>query len=61
MFGEHDRDKAEAIAAEKEIELGRKCIVVPGIEDPKKWTVGVAVNSMTSQDFIDNLRKYRKL
>lgn len=61
MFGEHDYDKAKAIAAEKEIELGRKCVVLPGIEDPKKWTVGVAVNATTSQEFIDNLRKYRKL
>lgn len=60
MFGEHDYDKAKAIAERKQAELGRKCIVVAGIEDPKKWTIGVAVNAMPPQEFIDNLRKQKE-
>lgn len=61
MFGEHDDyEKAKSIADHKQVALGRKCIVVPGIEDPKKWTIGVAVNAMPPQEFIDNLRKQKE-
>lgn len=60
MFGEHDYDKAKAIAERKQAELGRKCIVVTGVEDPKKFTVAVQVNCTTPQEFIDNLRKQKE-
>lgn len=59
MFGEHDYDKALAIAKQKEAELGRKCIVVAGIEDPTKFTVAVSMNAETEAEYINRLRRQK--
>lgn len=54
MYGNHTRERAAEIAAQKTTETGKRHIIIESEDEPGKWTIGVPLKSIMTGD---NLRE----